>query len=51
MLLWSVYVLEVALTQGIGWEIELWTGAVVWSGLLGLGLSLLIAPRTGGRVA
>ncbi|MGQ0678089.1 MAG: hypothetical protein ACT4OM_00255 [Actinomycetota bacterium] len=43
-LLWLSYVAVVAVTQGIGWEIEFWSGVVVWTSLIGLGLSLLMLP-------
>lgn len=42
--LWGVYVLTLALTDGVGWAPELWSGAILWSALVGLGLSLLIQP-------
>ncbi|MEX0789890.1 MAG: hypothetical protein WD178_03860 [Actinomycetota bacterium] len=42
--LWGVYVLTIAVTGGVGWAPELWSGAILWSGLVGLGLSLLIQP-------
>jgi hypothetical protein len=45
--LWGAYVTAVALTEGIGWELELWSGAVLWTGLLGLGLSVLVLPPAG----
>lgn len=44
MILWAVYILGIAATEGIGWEIEFWTGVVGWAGLAGLGLSLLVWP-------
>jgi hypothetical protein len=49
--LWGAYVMAVALTEGIGWELELWSGAVLWTGLLGLGLSMLVLPPAGSRPA
>ena len=42
--LWGVYVLTVAVTDGVGWAPELWSGVILWSALAGLGLSLLIQP-------
>lgn len=33
-----------ALTDGIGWVIEMWTGTIVWSGLIGLVLAVLMLP-------
>jgi hypothetical protein len=41
---WSVYFAAVAVTSGIGWSAELWTGTIAWSCLLGLLLSLLMLP-------
>ena len=41
-LLWSVVLAVLALTEGIGWPVEMWTGIVVWAGLLGLGIALLM---------
>ena len=44
ILLWAPYVAATAMKEGIGWELEIWTGVVIWSGILGLGLSLLVIP-------
>jgi hypothetical protein len=41
---WSVYFAAVAVTAGIGWSAELWTGTIAWACLLGLALSLLMLP-------
>ncbi len=41
---WSVYFAAVAITAGIGWSAELWTGTITWACLLGLALSLLMLP-------
>jgi hypothetical protein len=41
---WSVYFAVVAVTLGIGWSAELWTGTIAWACLLGLTLSLLMLP-------
>jgi hypothetical protein len=41
---WSVYFAVVAVTAGIAWSPELWTGTIVWACLLGLTLSLLMLP-------
>jgi hypothetical protein len=41
---WSVYFAAVAVTLGIGWSAELWTGTIAWACLLGLALSLLMLP-------
>lgn len=42
--LWLSYFGLVALVYDMGWSAELWTGAVVLSALVGLGLGLLAAP-------
>jgi hypothetical protein len=42
---WSMYFAMVAVTVGIGWSAELWTGTIAWACLLGLALSLLMLPR------
>lgn len=44
ILLWAPYVAAIAVTDGIGWDVEIWSGVVIWSGILGLGLSLLVIP-------
>jgi hypothetical protein len=41
---WSVYFAAVAVTLGIGWSAELWTGTIAWACLVGLALSLLMLP-------
>jgi hypothetical protein len=41
---WSVYFAAVAVTAGVGWSAELWTGTIAWACLLGLALSLLMVP-------
>jgi hypothetical protein len=35
LLLWSAWFAAFGLTGGIGWSLELWTGTVLWSGLIG----------------
>jgi hypothetical protein len=44
LITWSVYFAAVAVTAGIGWSAELWTGTIAWACLLGLALSLLMLP-------
>ncbi len=47
VLFWSVYLLVTKEGRPITWSAEQWTGTIVWSGILGLGLSvLLLPPRT-----
>jgi hypothetical protein len=41
---WTLYFAAVAVTSGIGWSAELWTGTIAWSTLLGLALGLLMLP-------
>ncbi len=46
---WSgLYFLALSLTQGVGWSPHLWAGAIVLSGLVGLGLraGLDLLPAT-----
>jgi hypothetical protein len=44
LVLWSSYFLVLELRDGIAWPAELWTGSIVFAGLSGLALSLLMAP-------
>jgi hypothetical protein len=41
VVLWGLYFGWMHLTAGIGWETELWTGAIVQAALLSIVLSLL----------
>ena len=41
---WTIYFALLMATDGIGWVIEMWTGAILWAGLLGLALALLMLP-------
>jgi hypothetical protein len=45
--LWTSYFLVVQLTDGIAWPAELWTGSIIFAGLSGLALSLLMEPPPG----
>lgn len=47
--LWGTYTATLAVTDGIVWAPELWAGSIMWTGLVGLGLSLLILPPKEGR--
>lgn len=42
--IWTLYFAAVAAAEGIGWVVELWTGSIMWSALLGTGLALLMRP-------
>jgi hypothetical protein len=42
--LFGLYFLALALTEGLGWAVELWTGSMVFAGVTGLVLSCLLAP-------
>jgi hypothetical protein len=42
--LWASYFLVLRLRDGIAWPAELWTGSIIFAGLSGLALSLLMAP-------
>lgn len=41
---WSLFFLEEQIRWGVGWQPELWTGAIALSVISGVGLSLLVAP-------
>jgi hypothetical protein len=41
---WGTYTATLAVTEGIVWAPELWAGVITLTGLVGLGLSLLILP-------
>jgi hypothetical protein len=45
--LWASYFLVLQLTDGIAWPAELWTGSIIFAGLSGLALSLLMEPPPG----
>jgi hypothetical protein len=45
--LWTSYFLVLQLRDGIAWPAELWTGSIIFAGLSGLALSLLMAPPPG----
>lgn len=47
--LWGSYTATLAVTDRIVWAPELWAGAIMLTGLVGLGLSLLILPPTSER--
>jgi hypothetical protein len=44
LIVWSAWFAATALTEGIDWSVELWSGTLVWTGMLGLALSLLMVP-------
>ena len=47
VVLYGLYFLTLAITEGIWWTAPLWTGAIVLAGVTGLLLSyVLVAPRT-----
>jgi hypothetical protein len=43
-LLWSGYFAAFALTDGVGWTLEVASGTIVWAILSGLALSLVMLP-------
>jgi hypothetical protein len=45
--LWASYFLVLQLTDGIAWPAELWTGSIIFAGLSGLALSVLMEPPPG----
>jgi len=48
--LWSLYYLAGQLRYSIQWPPDIWTGSMVLAMLSGVGLSLLAAPPSAGRV-
>jgi len=44
VVVWTVYFATIAAVQGIGWVAELWTGSIMWAGLLGTALAVLAWP-------
>lgn len=51
MVLWSAWFVAMALDGGVGISLELWSGTVLWSGLLGCALALLMVPPAAPRGA
>lgn len=47
LLLWSIYLVGTVPGHPITWSTELWTGAVAWSALVGLALTVLLLPPVG----
>ena len=47
LLLWSIYLLATVPGHPITWSVELWTGAVAWSALVGLAITVLLLPPVG----
>lgn len=44
LITWIAFFVAMALTSGIGWVIEMWTGTIMWSGLVGVALAVLMLP-------
>jgi hypothetical protein len=44
VLFWTTYLLVTRNGAPITWSTEQWTGTIAWSGLLGLGLTVLLLP-------
>lgn len=51
VIFYACYFAALALTDGIGWTVHLWAGAIVMSGIAGLLLSYLIVPRARDQTA
>jgi len=47
LLLWSIYLVATVPGHPIKWSAELWTGAVAWSALVGLAITVLLLPPVG----
>ena len=45
VLLYSLYLLTLAVTEGVWWTVPLWTGAPILAGVAGLLLTYLVLPR------
>jgi hypothetical protein len=41
---WSLYLLAVHAHSGLSLPLEGWAGAIVWSGIGGLALSVIVVP-------
>lgn len=48
VVLWSLYFLAVALQWGLAWTPSMWAGVIMWTGLVGWGLSLVAVPGGSG---
>lgn len=44
---WPLWFGAVALSGGVGWSVELWTGTIMWTVILGGTLALLVVPPWG----
>lgn len=51
VLLWSVHMAAFQTAEGIGWPLEVWTGAILWTGFAGVALSLLLTMPAAARVS
>jgi len=51
VVLWGVRFAVFELYSDINWPVAVWTGIIVFSGLTGVGLSLLVSPPVGGVAA
>jgi hypothetical protein len=44
LVVWSAWFAATAWAEGIDWSVELWSGTLVWTAMLGLALALLMIP-------
>lgn len=44
---WIVYLLTTRSGASITWSVEQWTGTILWTGLLGLAITVVLLPPTG----
>lgn len=51
LVLWSAWFAAMAVDRGVGVSLELWSGTVLWSGLMGCALALLMVPPAAPRGA
>ncbi len=50
LLVWPLWFLALALQGGIGWSLEVWTGSILWTAILGGTLALVMLPPVGATV-
>lgn len=46
LIVWSTFLLGVATWQGLGWDLVMWSGMIMWTSLIGGFLAVLMAPPT-----
>ncbi len=46
LVVWSSFFLGVSVWQGLGWDLVMWSGTIMWASLIGGFLAVLMAPPT-----